>query len=65
MEKKFTKEEILGILEFMADNLMWLRQSIEQGNFKFDLDVATAFAAEKYDPVMEYLMRVPGYVLPD
>lgn len=64
--KTFTKEQVLEILESMADNLQFLRDTIERGeDFGFDLDLATVYAAHKFDPMMEFLASTGGSPLAD
>lgn len=66
MNEKFTKEQILEVLEAMTDNLMFLRDSIEQGrDFDFDLDVAISYGKHEVKPVLEYLESISDHTLPN
>lgn len=65
MNEKFTKEHILDVLEAMADNLMFLRESIERGDDSdFDLDVAISYGKHELKPVLEYLESISDHTLP-
>lgn len=66
MNEKFTKQNILDVLEAAADNLMFLRDTIERGDdFDFDLDVAVAYGKHELKPVLEYLENNSNHALPD
>lgn len=66
MNKKLTKQNILDVLEAMAENLMWLRDAIERGDdFSLDLDVAICYGKHELKPVLEHLESLSNPTLPD
>lgn len=65
MNQKISKEQTLAILAGMADNIMYLHDTIDRdGEYGFDLDVLTSFMDHKFDPLLDYLAKVPDYILP-
>lgn len=65
MIEKFTKQNILEVLEAAANNLMFLRDTIERDDdFDFDLDVAVCYGEHELKPVLEYLESLSDHTLP-
>lgn len=60
-DAKFTRKQIVEILNGMIDNLEFLRDTIVMhGDPSFDFSVASVFANHKFYPLMEYLDSTNG-----